>query len=125
MSSSSRLLASAALLITGGACSPQPSGSDSAMADIRHTLATTPSIAGTITERVGDRVRVEEQPSEASGSAKALVRLTIETRILAPDGSALSADELREGRRVRVWFTGPVAESYPVQATAGTVVVER
>jgi len=29
------------------------------------------------------------------------------------------------GARVRVWFTGPVAESFPVQATAGTVLILR
>lgn len=120
----SRLLAITALLAGGAACSIQPTGGDQTMPETQRVLATTPSIAGTITERTGDRVRVEERPSEPSGSAKALVRLTVETHILAPDGSALSADELREGRHVRVWFTGPVAESYPVQAAAGTVVVE-
>jgi len=28
-----------------------------------------------------------------------------------------------EAARVEVWFTGPVAESYPVQATAGTILI--
>ena len=28
-----------------------------------------------------------------------------------------------EGATVEVWFTGPVAESYPVQATAGAVAI--
>jgi hypothetical protein len=28
------------------------------------------------------------------------------------------------GQWVRVWFNGPVAESYPVQGTAGTVVID-
>jgi len=34
-----------------------------------------------------------------------------------------SFDELAEGDEVRVWFTGPVAESYPVQAEALVVVL--
>ncbi len=28
-----------------------------------------------------------------------------------------------QGRGVDVWFSGPVAESYPVQATAGVVQI--
>jgi hypothetical protein len=30
---------------------------------------------------------------------------------------------IRPGTRVRVWFTGPVGLSYPVQATAGAVQI--
>jgi len=30
---------------------------------------------------------------------------------------------LTPGARLEVWFEGPVAESYPVQATAGTIVI--
>jgi hypothetical protein len=32
-------------------------------------------------------------------------------------------DDLSAGQRVAVWFTGPVAESYPVQATAGAIEI--
>ena len=74
------------------------------------------------------RIVVEENPAEAAGSAKASVRLTTRTRILAGDGPASRPDPLDalvNGARVSVWFTGPVAESYPVQATADVVVVER
>ena len=34
----------------------------------------------------------------------------------------MSATELRVGQLVKVWFTGPVMESYPLQATAGVIV---
>ncbi len=42
-------------------------------------------------------------------------------RVIEPV-KAPTADALR-GKRVRVRFTGPVAESYPVQATAAWVIV--
>ena len=34
-----------------------------------------------------------------------------------------SFQELHVGQRVEAWFQGPVAQSYPVQATAGRIVV--
>lgn len=95
-----------------------------------------PSISGVITriERSPGgndavaQIVVEENPAESAGSAKASVRLTSRTRIQARDGSASHPDPLDalvKGARVSVWFIGPVAESYPVQATADVVVVER
>lgn len=32
-------------------------------------------------------------------------------------------DDVLAARFLNVWFTGPVAESYPVQATAGTILI--
>jgi len=64
-----------------------------------------------------------------SGSVdKASVRVTTSTRILLGAGSSTKAGTLADlsaGATVRVWFTGPVAESYPVQATAGTLLIEK
>lgn len=87
------------------------------------------SIAGRITmlERRGERVgtvRVEADPSKPSGSDKAVVRITHATRVIGRDGNPSDHDALAEGQWVRVWFTGPVAESYPVQAAAGTVTID-
>lgn len=84
-----------------------------------------PSIEGTITEtdRNG-RILVEEEPDEPSGSAKAWVQLTEETRVVRPDGTTASRNDLEVGGEVSVWFTGPVAESYPVQAAADMVELE-
>ena len=95
------------------------------------TLPTTdPSIRGTVT-RVGPdeprTVLVEEKPGEESGSNKASVRLTGETRLLRRSGEAVqraALEDLAVGQTVSVWFTGPVRESYPVQADAGTIVIE-
>lgn len=114
------LLAPVALL----ACTVQPTGGDPAAANTRRLPQEAPSIVGVVTQRTGDRVRVEERPEEPSGSAKAVVRLGADTKVLRPDGSAARESDIVAGSRVRVWFTGPVAESYPVQAAAGTVVVE-
>ena len=90
--------------------------------------ATAPSIEGRVTavtrsgERIGT-IRVEERPSDASGSAKASVRIDQRTTVLRGSEST-DFNALQVGQWVRVWFTGPVAESYPVQATGGTVAID-
>jgi hypothetical protein len=85
----------------------------------------TPSIRGVITaiDSIG-RLRIEENPSEDFGSAKAVVRITADTRVLSQSGGATTTDALSVGMRVLVWYHGPVAESYPVQAAANVVVIE-
>ncbi len=93
--------------------------------------ATDPDIRGILT-KVNLTVEpwtvlVEEKPEEAAGSAKAMVRLTEATRILRRAGSGIertAPQDLAVAQRVSVWFTGPVMESYPVQATAAIVVIE-
>jgi hypothetical protein len=73
-------------------------------------------------------VLVEERPEEASESAKAMVTLTAETRILKRAGSEVepaTSGELAVGQTVSVWFSGPVRESYPVQVAAAVVVIEQ
>ena len=84
-----------------------------------------PSITGTVTD-VNDqrRIRIEEQPAEASGSAKAVVRLADGAVIVTRAGERATFADIRTGTRVSAWFTGPVAESYPVQATANVIVIE-
>jgi len=87
------------------------------------------SIAGRVTavQRSGERigsVRVEARPADAAGSPKAVVRITQGTAVVkAPTGSA-DFNALRVGQWVRVWFLGPVRESYPLQADAGTIVID-
>ena len=83
------------------------------------------SIRGTVTAvEAPQRIRVEADPAAASGSDKAVVTLGRDTRILHRDGRATGASDIAAGSVVSVWFTGPVRESYPVQADAGTVVIE-
>lgn len=94
----------------------------------------TPSVVGTIQQVQQDvsptRILVE-QPAGGSGSAGepvAWVELVQSTRILQRvDGRLVNVAPrvLKVGDRVSVWFTGPVRESWPVQAVGGTVILER
>jgi hypothetical protein len=65
-------------------------------------------------------------PSATNSVDRASVRVTPGTTVWGPAGEGrdeLSAADLAVGQRVAVWFTGPVAESYPVQATAGDIEI--
>jgi hypothetical protein len=86
--------------------------------------ADAPDLRGIITARAGETIRVEEVPGQGSGSAKAVVGLTALTWITTARGEPLSPDALLVGQRVAVWFTGPVAESYPVQGEGLRIIVE-
>ncbi len=105
------------------ACSP--AATDPPALDVTAALPrTTPSIVGQVTAVALPMVAVEENPAEQHGSAKASVRMTNGTQVLRQGEGVVSATELRVGQRVKVWFTGPVMESYPLQATAGVIVIE-
>lgn len=83
-----------------------------------------PSIRGIVTATADGSVQVEANPADESGTPKAVVRLTPETEVAYRAGGAARTDELTVGHNVSVWFEGPVAESYPVQATAATIIIE-
>ena len=90
-----------------------------------------PDITGEITQVAaidgGLSLRVEETPSETSGGAKAVVRTDGTTRWSGVTGAG---GQLRTGAptgihtgvRVQVYFDGPAAMSYPVQARAALIV---
>ncbi len=80
---------------------------------------------GSAGERIGV-VLVEENPEEETGCQKDSVTVTKATKLLERRGGDLTRigfDDLKAGQRVRAWYTGPVAESYPRQATASLIVV--
>ena len=112
-----RALARPALL-TALACSPA----------VASLPTEPPYLAGTITSvgRVAEgwSVRVEERPQDVSGSAKGVFRVGDRTEVRRASGGRARADELREGQRVRVWVSGPVLESYPLQGAARLVVID-
>lgn len=86
---------------------------------------TSPSITGTVTAiGRGGTLRIEANPREESGSAKAQVRVRDGVAILERSGITRRFEDIRQGQIVSAWFTGPVAESYPVQATASVIVIE-
>ena len=90
-----------------------------------------PGIRGVITKSdstAGSRfILVEENPGDTTGSQKASVRFNDQTKIYRRSGSSLEKigrADLANGKKVSVWFEGPVAESYPVQGSAAVVVLE-
>jgi beta-N-acetylhexosaminidase len=67
---------------------------------------------------------VEAVPSDVSGSPKALVTVDRSTRIFHANARlSPRVEDLLPGTTVSVWFEGPVAESYPVQGRAGTLLI--
>ncbi|HVE78203.1 MAG TPA: DUF3221 domain-containing protein [Gemmatimonadaceae bacterium] len=109
-----------------GGCRPDPRGGGGAAGAARGAIpADPPSITGVVTAAgPGRTLRIEERPEDTSGSAKAQVRVADGATILERSGRAHGFDEIRVGALVSAWFTGPVAESYPVQATARMLVIE-
>ena len=113
-------LASAALLAIA-ACSDS---------DNTPSEPTTPAgIAGRITSVVPSGnfrgyVRVEFNPNNPNEGPKAVVGVTGATTILTLAREEGDFRNLSNGIWVRVWFEGAVAESYPVQGTAGTIVID-
>ena len=87
------------------------------------------SITGRVTmvNKTGDggTVRVEANPDSVAGtSAMAVVRVTPTTTVIAPKTGAAAFSALSTGQWVRVWFVGPVRQSQPLQANAGTIVID-
>lgn len=83
-------------------------------------------IRGTVTEIGDSEVLIEANPDEKFGSDKSYVRITPDTRIRKQsDGDRIAArfEDLAVGSRVEARFSGPVAESYPTQATAASIVI--
>lgn len=121
------VLAAAVVAGCGGAtadqpASPSPPAPPSGAADITGVVRdlTPGGDAGAVT------LLVVADPDVTSTYDRASVRVTAATAIWAPtgeEGTELTADDLSEGQQVAVWFSGPVAESYPVQATAGRVEI--
>lgn len=102
--------------------SPSPSAPPSGVADITGVVrdVTPGADPGTAT------LLVVADPDVASSVDRASVRVTAQSGVWGTVGEGatkLAVDDLAAGQRVAVWFTGPVAESYPVQATAGAIEI--
>ena len=99
--------------------SPSPSVSPSGPADITGVVRdlTPGEDADTAT------ILVVADPGSTSSVDKASVRVTADTVVWTAEGVRGEAANLAEGELVGVWFSGPVAESYPVQATAGAIEI--
>lgn len=62
------------------------------------------------------------QPAGAV-SDKAQVTVGPSTQFFDAQGNATKGSGIKVGTQVKVWFDGPVAESYPVQGTAQAVQI--
>jgi hypothetical protein len=89
-------------------------------------------IAGTVTSVSGRTdgvtILVESDPSTPTSGSKASVAVTSSTRVTRrAQGGDVTATlrDLVPGTMVEVWFDGPAAMSYPIQAKAQTVVIVR
>jgi hypothetical protein len=83
-------------------------------------------VQGFVTDISGIVVLVEENPADEWGTAKGAFTVTEETEILKQQGDELLParfDDLRIGQRAAATYVGPVAESYPSQGTASSIIV--
>jgi Protein of unknown function (DUF3221) len=102
--------------------SPSPSAPPSRVADITGVVATL--APGDDADTVS--LLVVADPDVASAYDRASVRVAATTAVWASAGedrTASTVADLAAGQRVAVWFSGPVAESYPVQAKAGVIQI--
>jgi hypothetical protein len=93
--------------------------------DPRASLPTgAPYLKGVVTASEGDQIRLEADSGVSSGSPKAALTLGPRTVLLWRTGDPAQRADLRLGSVVSAWVGGPIRESYPVQATADTLVIE-
>jgi hypothetical protein len=115
-----------------GAVNPsEPPQGNAGRIVITGDLPESPSIRGEITTlSIADgevsSVLVEGEVEPGTAFDKASLRVDENTAVYRLEGSdrvEASRDDLAEGQRVEAWIVGPVAESYPVQAHAGQIVI--
>jgi hypothetical protein len=91
--------------------------------------ATPPGITGTVTSLVPGDERpasmLVEGPAQPAGAVSDKAQVTIEPATMFFDaaGKSTKASTIGVGTKVSVWFTGAVAESYPVQGSASAVQI--
>ncbi|MEE8352841.1 MAG: DUF3221 domain-containing protein [Dehalococcoidales bacterium] len=56
---------------------------------------------------------------------KYAITVTGTTEILGLNGEPVGFEDLEVTQQVKVWFSGPVKESFPMQVDAGRVVISR
>ncbi|HJP29093.1 MAG TPA: protease complex subunit PrcB family protein [Candidatus Latescibacteria bacterium] len=97
------------------------------LADIRGTITESESYEEGNTAGILVRILVEGPGTDDTVYDRAWVEIVASTQI-SFDGETfapLSLKDLAPGQQVQITFTGPVRESYPVQAVAGEVMVLR
>ena len=116
------LAAGLALALLGACTSGGDTAPTSGDPDIRGVITS-------ITDGAGDvigSVRIEGAIDQDTEYDKAIVRVESDTSIYRQAGNAMmevTFGDLTVGQTVEAWFTGPVAESYPVQVKASQIVI--
>lgn len=106
------------------ALSCQAGPGDLGQPDIRGTVEGFSDSAGP--QDITGFILIEALLEEDSRYDRAFVTVTDHTRIYQQNGERLlkaKYENIQNGSLLEVWFNGPVAESHPVQAEAGTVVI--
>ncbi len=133
-----RILLMATMLMLGVACGVGATVGDVSI-PTREAPATAtdspPDIRGTITnvqpsadqsQGIAGSMLVEGPIEGGTKFDKASITITGDTRLFEQVGDErrpVTVDAFRAGQRVEAWFTGPVMESYPVQAGALEIVI--
>jgi hypothetical protein len=94
--------------------------------DVRGTITHLSRAEGASRGRILGRIMIEGVKEADTQHDKASVALTPETKLFIRRGKERQPAEfaaLKEGQKVEAIFTCPVAESYPVQATAAEVTI--
>ncbi len=71
----------------------------------------------------GATLLVEGDPDAGYQYYLASVRVGRDTPVYLTDGSRGTPEDLTTGLTLKIWFDGPVAESWPVQAQAGRIEI--
>lgn len=66
---------------------------------------------------------VDIPQSEWQGKPAYSIKISTKTKIETEDGISISAADLQKGDHVKVWHTGTIAESYPMQVEAVKIIV--
>ncbi len=103
---------------------PQSFSSD--QTDVRGEITQFTRAEGEGSHKVLGRALIEGVKEPDTQVDKASVAVTTETKLFIKRGGEREPAEfaeLKKGQRVEARFTGPVRESYPVQATAGEITI--
>ncbi len=94
--------------------------------DIRGTITTIQTNADPSQTGIAGSMLVEGSIEGGTKFDKASITITGDTQLFEQVGDErrpVTVDAFRAGQRVEAWFTGPVMESYPVQAGALEIVI--
>jgi hypothetical protein len=132
-----RLLGLLALVIALAALAANCSSSNETPTSDHKPLHSEPDFIGDITEvhQIGENgvlgtalVETKVTTQDGQYADKYMVTVTDETLILEQDGKTVdhvSFEVLEPGQQARIWFSGPVRESYPAQVDAQQIMMVR